>query len=183
MVGALYPPLGQARLYRHVGLWLDGVHRCNLVLATVKGAKESWAVITDESPTLQTLWQYALRLQVEELFLDSKSGAFEERRFTTAISSGPRTFVSDRSHCHSVCHNSGYGGATSRLTATGRPALATRYQLPQNRLEVAIAAFSIKDENCWLPFHFFPKTRSPVLPLSRLSKISMSKFCSPASVL
>jgi len=76
-VGTLYPPLGQARLYRHVGLWLDGVHCCHLVLATVKGAKESWAVITNESPTLQTLWQYALRFQVEELFLDSKSGAFE----------------------------------------------------------------------------------------------------------
>jgi len=27
--------------------------------------------------TLQTLWQYALRFQIEELFLDSKSGAFE----------------------------------------------------------------------------------------------------------
>jgi hypothetical protein len=26
---------------------------------------------------LQTLWQYALRFQVEELFLDSKSGAFQ----------------------------------------------------------------------------------------------------------
>lgn len=77
IVGSLYPPLGQARLYRNVGLWLDGVHRCNLVLATVKGAKESWAVITDETPTLQTLWQYALRFRVEELFLDSKSGAFE----------------------------------------------------------------------------------------------------------
>ena len=76
-VGSMYPPLGEARLYRHVGLWLDGFHRCNLVLATVKGAKESWAVVTDEPPTLQTLWQYALRFRVEELFLDSKSGAFE----------------------------------------------------------------------------------------------------------
>jgi hypothetical protein len=76
MVGSMYPPLGQAWLYRHVGLWLDGAHRCNLVLATVQGAKESWAVITDESPTLQTRRQYALRFQVEELFLDSKSGAF-----------------------------------------------------------------------------------------------------------
>lgn len=76
-VGSMYPPLGEARLYRHVGLWLDGLHRCNLVLATVKGAKESWAVVTDEPPTLQTLWQYALRFRVEELFLDSKSGAFE----------------------------------------------------------------------------------------------------------
>lgn len=76
-VGALYPPLGEARLYEHVGLWLDGEHRCNLVLATVQGTKESWAVITDEPPSLQTLWQYALRFRVEELFLDSKSGAFE----------------------------------------------------------------------------------------------------------
>lgn len=76
-VGSIYPPLGAARLYRNVGLWQDGLHRCNLVLATVQGAKESWAVITDEPPSLQTLWQYALRFQVEELFLDSKSGAFE----------------------------------------------------------------------------------------------------------
>lgn len=58
-------------------MWLDGIHRCNLARATVQGAKESWAVITDEPPSLQTLWQYALRFRVEELFLDSKSGAFE----------------------------------------------------------------------------------------------------------
>ncbi|MEB3212232.1 MAG: transposase, partial [Leptolyngbyaceae bacterium] len=32
---------------------------------------------TDEPLTLQTLWHYALRFRVEELFLDSKSGAFE----------------------------------------------------------------------------------------------------------
>ena len=76
-VGCMYPPLGEARFYRNVGLWKDGIHRCHLVLATVQGAKESWAVITDEPPTLQTLWQYALRFRVEELFLDSKSGAFE----------------------------------------------------------------------------------------------------------
>jgi len=69
--------LGEARLYRQVGLWLDAVHRTNVVLATVKGAKESWAVVTDETPTLATLWQYALRFRVAELFLDSKSGAFQ----------------------------------------------------------------------------------------------------------
>ncbi len=76
-VGSVYPPLGEARFYRHVGLWQDGIYRCNLVVATVQAAKESWAVITDEPPRLQTLWQYALRFRVEELFLDSKSGAFE----------------------------------------------------------------------------------------------------------
>ena len=73
----LYPPKSQAVLYHNVGLWLDGECRSNFVLANVKGAREPWAVITDESPTLQTLWQYALRFRIEELFLDSKSGAFQ----------------------------------------------------------------------------------------------------------
>ena len=73
----LYPPKSEAVFYHHVGLWLDGELRCNIVLANVKGVKETWAVITDEEPSLQTLWQYALRFRIEELFLDSKSGAFQ----------------------------------------------------------------------------------------------------------
>ena len=75
-VGKLYPSMNQAKLLNNVGLWADGIHRANLVLATVKGAKDSWAVITDEVPSLQTLWNYSSRFCVEELFLDSKSGAF-----------------------------------------------------------------------------------------------------------
>ena len=54
-VGKLYPPMNQAKLLTNVGLWTDGIHRANLVLATVKGAKDSWAVITDEVPSLQYL--------------------------------------------------------------------------------------------------------------------------------
>ena len=76
-VGKLYPAMNQAKLLTNVGLWADGIYRANLVLATVKGAKDSWAVITDEVPSLQTLWNYSSRFCVEELFLDSKSGAFE----------------------------------------------------------------------------------------------------------
>lgn len=76
-VSSVYPKKGEAVFYRHVGLWQDGIHRCNLVLASPLGVKEPWAVITDEPPSLQILWQYALRFRVEELFLDSKSGAFE----------------------------------------------------------------------------------------------------------
>jgi hypothetical protein len=76
-VGQLYPPLNEARCYSNVGLWADGKQKTNLVVATVKGAKDSWAVITDEKPSIETLWEYGLRFQVEELFLDSKSGAFQ----------------------------------------------------------------------------------------------------------
>lgn len=72
-----YPSAGQACLYSNMDLWLDGTHRCNLVLATIERAKESWAVVTDESPSLETLWQYALRFRVEEIFLGSKSGVFQ----------------------------------------------------------------------------------------------------------
>jgi len=73
----LCPPKSEAVLCQNVGLWLDGGYRCNAVLANVRGVKEPWAVITDESPSLQTLWQYGLRFRVEELFLDSKSGVFQ----------------------------------------------------------------------------------------------------------
>lgn len=73
----LWPAKGEAILYDQVGLWTDGIYRCHLVLARVTGVKEPWAVITDETPSLNTLWQYALRFRVEELFLDSKSGAFQ----------------------------------------------------------------------------------------------------------
>jgi hypothetical protein len=73
----LWPKKSEAIFYHHVGLWLDGEYRCNLVLANVRGVKEPWAVITDEEPSLQTLWQYGLRFRVEELFLDSKSAVFK----------------------------------------------------------------------------------------------------------
>ena len=73
----LFPKKAEAVLCHDVGLWLDGKYRCNVVLANVRGVTEPWAVITDENPSLQTLWQYGLRFRVEELFLDSKSGVFQ----------------------------------------------------------------------------------------------------------
>lgn len=125
IVKTLYPPLGEARLYQNIGLWLDGTHRCNLVLATVQGAKESWAVITDQSPTLQTLWQYAMRFQVEELFLEAQVWRIRVGRFTIALCRCPRTPLFGCCCCLVVCHDDWDGGATGRLAPTSRPALAT----------------------------------------------------------
>ena len=67
---------GEAKTYHQVRLWEPGLEMVNLVSAYPNGVKESWAVITNETPTLQTLWQYGFRFCIEELFLDSKSGAF-----------------------------------------------------------------------------------------------------------
>jgi hypothetical protein len=48
-----------------------------LVLAHPVGVDQAWAVITDESPCLKTLWQYGLRFRIEQLLLESKSGALQ----------------------------------------------------------------------------------------------------------
>jgi Transposase DDE domain len=73
----LIPEENQAIFLRNVGLWSDGLHRTNLVIANASCAQEAWAVITDEEPSLDTLWQYGKRFCIEELFLDSKSGVFQ----------------------------------------------------------------------------------------------------------
>ncbi|MBF2057545.1 MAG: transposase [Cyanobacterium sp. T60_A2020_053] len=73
----LLPPVGEATFYHNVFLWLENQCQCNLVLANVRGINDPWAIITSEKPTLETLWQYGLRFSMEELFLDSKSGAFQ----------------------------------------------------------------------------------------------------------
>ncbi|WP_319419104.1 transposase [Pleurocapsa sp. FMAR1] len=67
---------GEAKMYHQVRLWESGIERVNLAHAYPMGAAEPWTVITDETPTLNTFWQYGLRFRVEELFLDSKSGVF-----------------------------------------------------------------------------------------------------------
>ena len=63
-------------MYHQVRLWEQGIETVNLALAFPETVAEPWAVITDEVPTLQTLYQYGFRFRVEELFLDSKSGVF-----------------------------------------------------------------------------------------------------------
>ena len=65
---------GEAKMYHQVRLWEQGTQTANLALAYPEKVSEPWAVITDETPTLETFWQYGLRFRVEELFLDSKSG-------------------------------------------------------------------------------------------------------------
>jgi hypothetical protein len=67
---------GEAKMYHQVRLWEQGIETVNLALAYPEKVAEPWAVITDETPTLQTLYQYGFRFRVEELFLDSKSGIF-----------------------------------------------------------------------------------------------------------
>lgn len=76
-VRQLRPPKGHVKLYHQAQVWAEARFQCNLALASMRGAKDSWAIITDEPPTLDTFWEYGFRFCVEELFLDSKSGVFD----------------------------------------------------------------------------------------------------------
>jgi hypothetical protein len=71
----LLPPVEQAYLFSNVSV-LNGI-ACHLATATVAGAKESWAVLSERAPSLQTFALYAQRFGgIEPHFKDYKSAAF-----------------------------------------------------------------------------------------------------------
>ena len=76
-VRELYPPRREAVFYLNVQVWEEARFQAHLALASVPGAKDKWAILTNEEPSLETFWQYGLRFRIEHLFLDSKSGAFQ----------------------------------------------------------------------------------------------------------
>lgn len=75
-VANLLPPCEQAHLFQDVTILED--IECHLATATLTIAEESWAVITDTSPSLQTFALYGQRFGgIEPHFKDYKSAAFE----------------------------------------------------------------------------------------------------------
>lgn len=83
-VEQLLPPEAQAYLFENVQV-LDGI-ACHLVTAKVPHTKDSWAVLSDQSPSLQTFALYGKRFGgIEPHFKDYKSAAFN------VLQSGLRT--------------------------------------------------------------------------------------------
>ena len=59
---------GEAKMYHQIRLWEQGLETVNLAVAYPETVAEPCAVITDETPTLQTLCQYGFRFRIEELW-------------------------------------------------------------------------------------------------------------------
>ena len=81
---------GQARFWHNVYITekkFGGVH---LALAKPYGTKESWFIVSDQLTDVSTFDDYGLRFDIEENFLDDKSGGFQLEsslfRSTDAIS-------------------------------------------------------------------------------------------------
>ncbi len=78
-VGQLLPPPKQAYCFHNITV-LEDID-CHLATANTPTASESWAVLTDRSPSLQTFALYGKRFGgIEPHFKDYKSAAFEVSR-------------------------------------------------------------------------------------------------------
>ncbi len=77
-VKSLCPPVGHAHFYHHVALLGVTIGPVHVALACPEDQPgDPWYVVSDEPTDLETLEDYSLRFDIEEDFLDEKSGGFQ----------------------------------------------------------------------------------------------------------
>ena len=73
----LCPPAGEQRFLQEVSILGAAVGPVSLALACqLEQPNDPWFVVSDEPTTAQTLSEYGLRFDIEESFLDEKSGGY-----------------------------------------------------------------------------------------------------------
>jgi hypothetical protein len=73
----LCPPPGQAHFYQNVYILGEKIGPVNIALAAPDDNEDPWYIISDVPTEVSTLDEYALRFDIEEGFLDDKSGGFQ----------------------------------------------------------------------------------------------------------
>lgn len=73
----LCPRQGQAHFYQNVYILGEKIGPVNIALATPDNDEDPWYIISDAPTEVSTLDEYALRFDIEEGFLDDKSGGFQ----------------------------------------------------------------------------------------------------------
>jgi hypothetical protein len=74
----LCPPAGEKRFFQNVSILGAAVGSVSLALACLlEQPDDPWFVVSDEITTAQTLGEYGLRFDIEESFLDEKSGGYQ----------------------------------------------------------------------------------------------------------
>ncbi len=77
-MGQRCPPKGHAHFYQDVHILGEHIGPVNIALANSEVEDEDpWYIISDEPTDVGTLDEYALRFDIEEGFLDDKSGGFQ----------------------------------------------------------------------------------------------------------
>lgn len=75
--GQLCPPQGHAHFYQEVHILGEKIGPVHIALANPTDGDDPWYIISDDPTGVTTLTEYALRFDVEEGFLDDKSGGFQ----------------------------------------------------------------------------------------------------------
>lgn len=75
--GRLCPPKGHAHFYQGVHILGENIGPVNIALANPVDEDDPWYIISHDPTNLTTLDEYALRFDIEESFLDDKSGGFQ----------------------------------------------------------------------------------------------------------
>jgi hypothetical protein len=74
----LCPPAGEKRFFQKVSILGAAVGPVSLALACLLDQLDDpWFVVSDEITNAQTLGEYGLRFDIEESFLDEKSGGYQ----------------------------------------------------------------------------------------------------------
>jgi hypothetical protein len=73
----LCPPPGHAHFYQKVYILGETMGSVHLALAHPEDEAEPWYILSDAPTNVTTLDEYALRFDIEEGFLDDKSGGFQ----------------------------------------------------------------------------------------------------------
>lgn len=77
-VEQLRPAVGQAHFYHNVAIFGTSLGPLHLVVAQPADVPDDpWYIASDELTSQQTLEEYGLRFDIEESFLDDKSGGFQ----------------------------------------------------------------------------------------------------------
>lgn len=78
VVEQLRPAAGHAHFYHNVTIFGTAIGPVHLVVAQPADAPDDpWYIASDEPTSQQTLDEYGLRFDIEETFLDDKSGGFQ----------------------------------------------------------------------------------------------------------
>ena len=89
-IGNIKLKRGQARFWHNVYITKKKFGVVHLALAKPHGIKETWLIVSDQPTDVSTFDEYGLRFDIEENFLDDKSGGFQLEsslfRSTDAIS-------------------------------------------------------------------------------------------------
>jgi len=73
----LRPAAGEARFFAEVSITKKQYGPVTLAVGRAHDSKERWLLLSDEAPDAAIFQEYSLRFDIEQSFLDDKSGAFE----------------------------------------------------------------------------------------------------------